>query len=82
LISNAIGTQIIEIEKRSKQIGKVNRWGNIAKLFGTTAALPFLIPQCVNDMLPVVSVAVVFNFTPRLSCSVGVQEKEAFNRFF
>jgi len=82
LISNPVRAQIIQIEKSSKQIGKANRRGNIAVLAGAAAAFPFLVSDCAEDALPVVVMSVVFKFVPRLSGSVGVQEKEAFDRLF
>jgi len=79
-ISNAIGTQIINIKKHAKNIGEAHRRGNIAKPFGLACLFPSLISNRFDNMLPLVKVVVMFNFIPRLSGSIRVQEKEAFYR--
>jgi len=81
-VSNAVGTQVIQINKRSEQIGKANRRGNIAEFFRLAGAFPLAISDCVNDVLPVIVMGVMFNLAPRLPRSVGVQEKVAFYRPF
>jgi len=74
--------RVKQVKKRSKQIGKTNGRRNIAELFGLTGTLPLVIPDCTDDVVSFFRMIIVDNFIPRLSGSVGVQEKEAFNRLF
>jgi hypothetical protein len=70
----------MQINKNAKQNGKAIRRANIAVLFGLDGVSPLVIPDGVNNPLPLVVVVVVFNFISRLPCSVRAQEKEALYR--
>jgi len=81
LISNAVGTQIIQVNKASKEIGKTDRRGNIAEFrFPACPPCPFLVSNRRDNMLALVVVIVVDDLITSFPCSVGVQEKEAFYR--
>jgi len=74
--------RVINVQKHHKQVRKADRRRDVAKLLGLARAFPLIISDSRNNPLALIEMIKVGEFIPRLSGSVRVQEKEAFDRLF
>jgi hypothetical protein len=71
---------VIQVNKDSEQVGKINRRINVSEFFFPSCRFPSLITDCVNDFGSFLSMSIMLNLITNLPAPVSVQEKEAFYR--